>query len=1293
MTLLDGQAGGLTGSLKRRRASQLAGFAAVSIAAVAFIGWWAGRLLLSNWGAGLPAMQPAGALCLAALGLALAFPGKRVAVVTGGVVAFLAALLLGADLLGIDAGLEWMALRTPVPAAGPGAPAFRIAHAAALAFGLTGAALALSRFERCRPAATVAAGLAAAIAVFALLACLTGIDGLYASAALAPPPLPAAAGLLCVASGIILRFDAMPTLHKPRPLWRLLTALGCAILVPLLLFGAYAEVSISDAQLAEVRRNLMNSAHAISADYDRQVLGEIGLLQALAASPSLRHGDLAAFQRQAEASLTLRHTGNILLVDRDMRELVNTWMPYGSSIEKASVPEPVKTALATGKPQFTDLFRGSVTGQVLFAVVLPVEIDGENRYALVRSVSQRVLAEPIATENLPPGWQGVLSNRRHHVLARTGPPPYPPPPGDEEEAQATGAVLPPAQMRRDGSSGVFEFIDSEGRPALQAYAYSDLTGWLTALWEPKAMLEAPVRALWRTLGWLALLSLGLVAALASWLGRIIARSVGDAANTAVAIENGSSPALDSAPAATPVAEVNTLMMAFHEAAARRQASEDRLRDSERQLRLVTENVPVAIARCDAEGRITFANRLFKERHGVTCDEIIGRPFREVIGETKFAGIEPHIRECLAGHAVEFEFETSGLDGAPMFVQGRFLPEWQDGKVVGLIGATADITRLKQAERRLRASEAAFRQLVDNSPFGIFVVDADLRLVQASIGARKTFGNVQPLIGGDFAGVLQSMWPEPFARNAIRHFRRTLATGERYHKPRIVERRRDTGAVESYDWTIERVTLPDGRFGVVCHFYDLSERQRYEAALRESEATFRAMFDASAVGKIEIDVQTGRFVRVNAAMCRFTGYSEAELLSRTVFDITHPDERQEDRESLRSMDAGALPVFDREKRYIRKDGTVVWARVTANTIRDAAGRPLRNTAVIQDLTDRKRAEQDLETSRTRLQLALDAARLGWFQYDPSRRSGSGDARFREIFGFATEEVPLDMMLARTHPDDVEKARTSLAAGIDPVDPKPAVVEFRIRRNGEVRWVELHGEAYFEGVGAERRAVSLIGTVQDITERKRHEEQTQLLMREVNHRAKNMLSVVDAIAHQTAARNPEDFIDRFSERIQALSANQDLLVRNEWNGVGIADLVRAQLAHFVDLIGSRIVVQGPQLRLKAASAQAIGLALHELSTNAGKYGALSTDKGRVTVRWRVDVETFHMSWTECNGPPVSPPKRRGFGTVVMDTMAERSVGGTVELDYAPAGVRWHLTCPAENALEARDLEENAGRRMPA
>jgi two-component sensor histidine kinase len=191
-----------------------------------------------------------------------------------------------------------------------------------------------------------------------------------------------------------------------------------------------------------------------------------------------------------------------------------------------------------------------------------------------------------------------------------------------------------------------------------------------------------------------------------------------------------------------------------------------------------------------------------------------------------------------------------------------------------------------------------------------------------------------------------------------------------------------------------------------------------------------------------------------------------------------------------------------------------------------------------------------------------------------------------------------------------------------------------------------------------------------------------MREVNHRAKNMLSLVQAIARQTAAREPEDFIGRFTERIQALAANQDLLIRNEWQGVDVEDLVRAQLAHFADLVGSRIAVRGPKVHLNAAAAQAIGLALHELATNAGKYGALSVGAGRVDVGWQFDGDIFAMSWTERNGPPVSPPERRGFGSTVIGMMAKLSVGGEVELDYAPSGLAWRLTCPTANVLERGD-----------
>jgi two-component sensor histidine kinase len=144
------------------------------------------------------------------------------------------------------------------------------------------------------------------------------------------------------------------------------------------------------------------------------------------------------------------------------------------------------------------------------------------------------------------------------------------------------------------------------------------------------------------------------------------------------------------------------------------------------------------------------------------------------------------------------------------------------------------------------------------------------------------------------------------------------------------------------------------------------------------------------------------------------------------------------------------------------------------------------------------------------------------------------------------------------------------------------------------------------------------------------------------------------------------------------------------VDVEDLARAQLSHFGDLVDSRIAVRGPKLRLKAASAQAIGLALHELATNAGKYGALSTDSGHVDVCWRIDDDTLIMSWTESKGPPVYAPKRRGFGTTVIKVMAERSMDGRVDFDFAPSGVTWRLTCPAATAVELGSCRSSVNRR---
>jgi PAS domain S-box-containing protein len=214
--------------------------------------------------------------------------------------------------------------------------------------------------------------------------------------------------------------------------------------------------------------------------------------------------------------------------------------------------------------------------------------------------------------------------------------------------------------------------------------------------------------------------------------------------------------------------------------------------------------------------------------------------------------------------------------------------------------------------------------------------------------------------------------------------------------------------------------------------------------------------------------------------------------------------------------------------------------------------------------------------------------------------------------------------------------------------------------------------------------LIALCSDVTERKAAEQHAHLLMNEINHRAKNLLAVVQAVVRLSEGNGDQQlFAKRLEERIAALAASHDLLVKNEWKGVDVGKLVTAQLSHFEDLIETRVLLKGPRALLKPAAAQAIGMALHELATNAGKYGALSCAKGSVHVEWGMTANSgrslFTIRWSEHNGPPAKEPERLGFGQRVMVQMAQYALDAEVALTYPSTGIVWELTAPAAHAIE--------------
>jgi PAS domain S-box-containing protein len=211
--------------------------------------------------------------------------------------------------------------------------------------------------------------------------------------------------------------------------------------------------------------------------------------------------------------------------------------------------------------------------------------------------------------------------------------------------------------------------------------------------------------------------------------------------------------------------------------------------------------------------------------------------------------------------------------------------------------------------------------------------------------------------------------------------------------------------------------------------------------------------------------------------------------------------------------------------------------------------------------------------------------------------------------------------------------------------------------------------------------------DYLQRKRSEALEKTLIKELQHRTKNLLAVVQAIAAGMPRIDPEDFQERFRDRLAALATSQDLLVKSQWQGVEIGSLIRGQLGHLTELIGCRIALTGPALRLSAAAAQAIGMVVHELATNASKYGSLSNGAGHVSIDWDLtkigsDGDGFVLSWVESGGPPVKRSGSRGFGTFVIEEMPEFQLDADVDVDIQPSGLKWRLSCAAASVLHSAE-----------
>jgi PAS domain S-box-containing protein len=690
-----------------------------------------------------------------------------------------------------------------------------------------------------------------------------------------------------------------------------------------------------------------------------------------------------------------------------------------------------------------------------------------------------------------------------------------------------------------------------------------------------------------------------------------------------------------------------------------------------------------IAALDCDGRFTLVNDRSCQITGYSREELMRLRMMDITHPDDLPRNKELFRTLLhSGQSFDLEKRYLHKDGRIVWVNSSVAAVRDgQGRITAVVAACIDITERRRYEEALRESEGQLRAIYEGGTTYIGWLAPDGTLMRANRASLDFAGStLEDVIGRPF---WETAWFQytPGTPDLVRDDLVRAAAGEPIR--REISLRRPSGETRTFDFSLHPVWDEGGKLlGIVPEGRDITERKRAEEALRESEQRLMLALHASATGVWEWDLKSDR-VNWSGHIYAIFGVSAFGGTREDFARFVHP----EDATRLWAAVTRALETqtpFEAEFRILRPDGEVRWVSNHASAEYDAAGRPVRLLGTVSDITERRGAEDVLRANKALLQGVTDRARVGLFLVDEEGRLRFGNPAWLEMLGLPGDtEITgrrLRDVIGVQQYDELAPELAKARAG------EPITIEQSGAATGaaapaaECR--EVHVQPVSDAAGQIR---DVLAVVVDISERMRKEKQIKLLMGEVNHRAKNLLGVVQSVARQIARTgDPADYVTRFSQRIMSLAASHDLLVTSQWTGVDLRTLAEAQLGHFKDLIGTRVLLEGPPARLGSAAAQGIGMALHELSTNAGKYGSLSGSRGTVRLSWSVQSQAGQgamvtLRWEEEGGPEVRPPPRSGFGQLVIGPMAQAAVQGVAVADYRKSGLVWTLEFPAESALE--------------
>lgn len=611
----------------------------------------------------------------------------------------------------------------------------------------------------------------------------------------------------------------------------------------------------------------------------------------------------------------------------------------------------------------------------------------------------------------------------------------------------------------------------------------------------------------------------------------------------------------------------------------------------------------------------------------------------------------------------------------------------EGRPVRLLGVTRDITERKQLEESLAVNERKLRELLEALPAAIYVTDAEGYVTYCNQAAVNLWGTT-PRFGED-------RWYD-LARFYDRHgvpmplgdcpTEIALRQGRSVRNVEAILERLDGARVPIVPYPTPLYDKAGAVAGVINMSLDISERKTAELALAERTMQLDLAGKVALVGTFTLDVATGR-MQVSPGYAAIHGLPEGTEDSRRAAwrARVHPDDLARLETRLERTVVARQHDHHCDYRIVRPGGEVRWIESRSFISYDGDGPRLVGANI--DVTDRKSAERALKERSMQLSLAGKAARVGSFAYDADTEMMQISEGYAAIHGLPEGSVELarSKCLATVHPDDIGQVRQLRSQAFD-AGRREYSVEYRIiPAGGEVRWVETRCFITYDGAG---RPLRVVGVGIDITERKRVEDQQRKLIAELDHRVKNVLATVVAVvanARETSS-SMQHFVEAVDARIRALAFTHELLSIRRWQGLPLAALLRFQLTPYA--VHNNTHIDGPDVLLAPEAGQAVGMVLHELATNAAKYGALSVRTGQVTVQWAWSQnqgagEGLVIKWQEAGAPAVKAPGKLGYGTSVINELVPYELGGKTNYEFFRTGVACRIEIPATWAIRSYEL----------